>query len=165
LKLSKRAQNVTRGVDATTVAAEPGDLITYTLVTENRGNAPVQLYSVEDPIHDILELAELQTFMGAVLNYGNNSLKWEPVDIGPGGKVEKTFTVKVRQSPTIKTSDYVMTNVYGNTVNVNVKKPFVSPPTGSPITLSLALSIMATAGFVAYKKGFRLPIAKYLGIV
>jgi hypothetical protein len=45
-----------------------------------------------------------------------------------------------------------MTNVYGNVVKVQIKKPFVAPPTGSPITLSLIFGTLAAASVFAVRR-------------
>jgi uncharacterized repeat protein (TIGR01451 family) len=159
IRLSKKAYNVTRGADATTVAANPGDVIQYTLTTQNVGNATASGYVVQDNIKDVLELAELQNFAGANLNYGNSVLSWPAQDIASGATVEKTFTVRVRNTFPAGT-DYVMTNVYGNTVNVSVFK-FVAPPTGSTTTVAFALAFASVVGAFAVRK-YRLPLTRAL---
>jgi len=160
VNLSKRAHNTTRGQDATTIVAQPGDTITYTLTVDNRGNATATAFVIEDNIADILELAELVSFEGGTL-MTNNVLRWPGVDIPANGRVEKTFTVRVRSNIS-NNSDFVMTNVYGNTVNVNVKKPFVAPKTGSTgfISFTLALVTLGAAAFFRKQK-FQF-VAKYL---
>jgi uncharacterized repeat protein (TIGR01451 family) len=150
LRLSKHAFNLTKNRDATSVTASPGDVIRYTLTVENRGNGVATGFVISDNINDILQLAELTSFEGGTLDFADNTIRWPAIDIAGNGRVEKTFTVRIRSVFPANT-DFVMTNVYGNTVNVSVKK-FVAPPTGSTGMTSFAFAmVVATAAFVVRK--------------
>jgi len=156
LVLFKKAFNRTQNVDATTVVAKPNDVIAYTLTVENRGNGATSNYVFQDNIEDILQLAQLEDFGGAEFLLGQYLLKWQPVTIGAFSKVEKTFTVTVRSSFP-QGSDNIMTNFFGNTVNVTVNKPavagvFIAPKTGSTATLSFGLAVLSVLGFAVYRK-------------
>lgn len=152
LLLSKRAYNNTQNADATTVTARPGDVITYTLTVHNTGSAAATSYVFQDDIKDILELSELGNFSGANFDLGRMILTWPAVNIPAGGKAEKTFTVTVRETFPAGT-DFIMTNTFGNTVNVKVRGPFTAPATGGPATLSFILSGLVAATYAAYRKG------------
>jgi uncharacterized repeat protein (TIGR01451 family) len=83
LKLSKKAFNETQKKDATTVVANPGDIITYTLTVENKGTGTAAGFVVEDDISDIIELAELTALYGGTFNINTGMIRWPAVDIGP----------------------------------------------------------------------------------
>jgi hypothetical protein len=62
--------------------------------------------------------------------------------------------VKVSKTAQIN-QDNLMTNTFGNTVNVRVPSVggiYVAPPTGNTTTLSLILGGLALAGFVLYQR-------------
>ena len=156
LVLTKRAFNQTRNLDATAVTAQPGDIIIYTLSVQNTGNAAATGYVFQDNISDVLKLSMLQSFGDAAFEQGLLSLRWPAVTIPAGSTVEKTFTVKVNTTFASDT-DSVMTNPFGNTLNILVNKPavlgaFVAPKTGSTTTVAWMLATMSLIGFVAYKK-------------
>ncbi|MBI4049746.1 MAG: DUF11 domain-containing protein [Candidatus Doudnabacteria bacterium] len=156
LILSKRAFNQTKNQNAIQVTATAGDLIVYTLTVENRGNSASTNFVVQDNIGDILELAELTVFEGASFDLANRRLTWPAVSIVAGGRVEKTFSVRIR-STLPASSDFVMTNVYGNRVDVNVARPqiagvFVSPKTGSGAILSFGLAFATVVAYAVYRK-------------
>ncbi len=153
LVLSKKAYNVTRGQDATSVSAQPNDIIRYTLTVKNNGNSSASSYVFQDNINDILQLAELSDFPGA--EFTNSTLKWPSQNIASGATVEKTFTVRVRQAPLNGSSDCVMSNTFGNTVNVNVacvKGTFTAPPTGTTTTASLILALGTVGSAFVFRK-------------
>ena len=129
---------------------------------ENKGTGVSTNFVVEDNIKDIVEVAELQDFNTATFDFGNYILRWPAQDIAAGAKIEKTFTVKVRKNFP-NNSDFVMTNVYGNTVNVNVQKPMVAPATGSATNISLLLAFATVASAVIYRK--RELLAKLVAVV
>ena len=156
IELSKRVFNVSQGKDATSVVANAGDVIDYFFVVENKGSSPVSNYVIEDSIADVVQLADLIQFGGASLDASTKVLKFPAVTIPANGKIEKIFTVKVK-NPIPSNTDYIMSNTFGNTVNVSVRRPtvagtFIAPKTGSPIALSLILSLVSVIGFVFYQK-------------
>jgi uncharacterized repeat protein (TIGR01451 family) len=156
LILSKRAFNQTKNVDATTTAASPGDIIVYTLSVRNSGTASATNFVFQDDISDILRLSQLQSFGDSTFNTGNMVISWPQVTIPAGGIVEKTFSVRVNTSFAAGT-DNVMTNIFGNTVNVTVLKPvvagvFTAPPTGSTTNIALVLSALVVIGFYGYRR-------------
>ena len=160
---SKRAFNQTRGVDATTVTAQSGDIIVYTLSVENRGNQAATNFVVEDDIRDILELAELTSFGDATFNLGLYKLSWPAVTVPAGSKVDKVFTVRVR-SAFPSASDFVMTNFYGNRVDVRVPRvggEFIAPKTGATLALSLLFASLTVASYALRKEKFRFKLRNH----
>jgi len=155
LVLSKKAFNVTRNVDATTVVAQSGDIIRYTLTVQNTGNATATNYVFQDNIADVLQLSQLQDFPGASFDLLYN-LVWPSMSIPANSTVEKTFTVKVNSTHPAGT-DNIMTNTFGNTVNVQVNKgvvagAYVAPKTGAGMNAVIALTIITMLGFVGYRQ-------------
>ena len=164
VSLSKRAYNQTRNVDATQVTAQSGDIIVYTLSVYNSGNAPSYNFVIQDDLSDVLQLSQLDAFGNAAFNLGSLSLSWPAETIPAGGRVEKTFSVKVNSSLPAG-SDNVMTNIYGNTINVNVNRPIIAgvyypPKTGTTLNLSLLLACLAVVSFFIYRNR-----KKLLGII
>lgn len=159
LVLSKRAFNNTQNVDATQTTARPGEVITYTLSVQNSGTSDAASYVFQDDVADILELSELGNFSGANFDLARMVLTWPATVIPAGGRVEKTFTVTVRETFPAGT-DMVMTNTFGNTVNVKVRGPFTAPATGSPATLSLLFAGLTAGAYAAYRKGMLAVLAK-----
>jgi len=154
LVLSKKAFNQTQNVDATTTVARSADLIVYTLVVDNRGNAPANNFVFQDDLSDVLQLSMLQSFGDGQFYAGTLTLQWAPVTIPANGHVEKTFTVKVNNTFPAG-SDYTMTNTFGNTINVRVPQVlgvFYSPKTGSTLTISLVLGFIAMLLAIAWKQ-------------
>lgn len=157
--LRKTAFNVTQGADATTVAANPGDVISYTLYYKNTGQTTIQNAVIQDDIHDVEELAQVSDQGGAVSV--NSSIVYAPIDVPPGVEISRTFQVRVKDASLFPaSSDLVMDNVYGNEIRVLVRKPqvqgVVTPPrTGASEWLVLGLAFLATAGYWVYRKRFR----------
>lgn len=123
IERQKSAVNETQGnVPAHTVSANPGDVIAYTLTTKNTGLRDQSDLVVSDDIKDILEFAAVTDATTGVVNGG--VISYPSTVLKAGEQVVNTFKVKVNpasQWPT--TSDFVMTNVYGNAVDVPVTPP------------------------------------------
>jgi uncharacterized repeat protein (TIGR01451 family) len=154
LILSKRAYNQSQNVDATTTTAQLNDTIVYTLTVENQGNADATGYVFTDDLSDVLQFSQLMDFGGSEFNLANLTVTWPSVTIPAHSSVEKTFSVKVSKTAQIN-QDNLMTNTFGNTVNVRVPSVggiYVAPPTGNTTTLSLILGGLALAGFVLYQR-------------
>lgn len=154
--LRKAAWNLTKNADATTVPADPGDIITYTLYYKNTGGITLNNVVIEDNIHDVLELSEITNQGGAVSV--NSVIRYSPVDIFPGVEIARTFQVRVRnQSLFPAGSDLLMVNIYGNEVRVQVRRPTVGgvttpPRTGPGEWISVSLAGLATAGYWLYRR-------------
>ncbi|HYC29700.1 MAG TPA: hypothetical protein VEB42_12800, partial [Chitinophagaceae bacterium] len=154
LVYSKKAFNNTQNKDATKVAAKPGDTITYTLTVQNTGTLDATLFVIEDNVLDIFQLSDPTNLNGGTYNFGSHVLSWPAVTVqANGGKVERTFSVRVK-NPIPSGSDYVMTNVYGNEVKINIHKPgpYVAPKTGSAGTLSFTFALLTVGGFFLYRR-------------
>lgn len=137
IEKSKKAYNDTQKVDATTVTANPGDQITYTLTTKNSGTAPATDFVVVDGIKDILDYTDVVSISdngktvdnpNAIVRDDQTSVQYPPVTIAAGASIDRTFVVKLKSpvptNPQNGTAfDFVMFNVYGNKVVINVARP------------------------------------------
>ncbi|OGE81206.1 MAG: hypothetical protein A3H72_03485 [Candidatus Doudnabacteria bacterium RIFCSPLOWO2_02_FULL_48_8] len=155
--LSHKAFNQTQNRNATEVTAQPNDLIVYTLTAQNTGNGTAQAYVVWDDLSDVLQLSNLVDFNGAEFFLGTLKLKWQPADILASSKMEKRFSIKVRNT---SATDRVMTNNFGNITNINVaavagtsvvaSTQFVAPRTGPSSILSLILAALTVGSGVIF---------------
>ncbi len=163
--LRKTAFNITKGVDATSQAADPGDIITYALYVKNTGGSTLVNFTIEDNIHDILELAEITDLGGAVSV--NSVIRYSPVDVTAGVEIGRTFQVRIRSANLFPAdSDLVMTNVYGNEIRVPVRKPQVAgavtpPRTGPTEWLAVLLATIATTGYWVYRRKLKVESEKW----
>lgn len=123
---SKTAINTTQGsVDATTIKAKTNDQISYTITTENKGLKSVSV-KIEEDLTDVLEYSTVIDNGGGTLNATAKTLTWPDVTIAPNTTKTNTFKVKILSTlpetttETTPLKDCVMTNIYGNTVNIDV---------------------------------------------
>ncbi len=124
----KTALNLSQGsVNATTVTAQAGDRISYTITAQNDGNAEATVM-LEDPLADVLEYATLTDNGGGVLNPTTKRLVWPDAKLAPGAKAIRTFAIRLpdtipatAQGLSDPTSyDCIIVNVFGNDVTINV---------------------------------------------
>lgn len=177
-QLSISVFNQTKNADGSTVNAAPKDVLVYTLSVQNTSDDTISSYVVETSIDDISELATLTDAAGANYNATTNALMWTPLDIPANGSIEKTFTVRVKDTlPT--DSDFVMTTSFGGEVAVNVANevavtptptptpnqtpaptpsPYKAPTTGPSAWFALLLAIMFTGGILMYRAGKKINV-------
>lgn len=150
--LSKTAYNNTKNMDATSVNADRGNYITYTLTTTNTGSATKNNYVISDDLSGILALADIVDLNGGKLS--GNTISYPSVDIKAGQTVTKTFKVQVKTTlaPSIS---YQLRNTYGNTVIITVpgKVIYEAPKTGSAGTSAAVFAGLLTAGAVMVRRG------------
>ncbi len=133
LTYGKIASNITENiVDANNTTAKPGDIIQYTLTVKNSASVPAKNFTVQENLSDVLDYADPSSLNGGTLD-ANGLLTWPPVDVPADGSMQKMFTVQVKD-PLPKTApapddpqgfNSIMTNVYGNAVNIKVQQPTV----------------------------------------
>ena len=131
LTYSKAASNTTQSIaDANNTTAKAGDVIQYTLSVTNTGKAPVKDFVIQENISDVLDYANSLSLNGGTLG-SSNILSW-PANTIPGGKtVQVQFSIQVKNPvPTNPPAaddpqgfNMIMTNVYGNTINIKVQPP------------------------------------------
>ena len=87
--------NTQNGADATTVTANAGDVITYTLhIVNTTPNSDT--VDINDFINDVLEYADLTDVGGGNFNPDNQLLSWTNVPLKTGERTERSFTVTVK---------------------------------------------------------------------
>ncbi len=124
---SKEGKNLTQNNDASTVVAQAGDRIEYTIYVENVGEVPATA-PLSEELSDVMEYATLQDNGGGAYNAETHTLAWQNVTLQPGEKASRTFVVKVNDQIATTAQgqsdpgsfDCIMTNAFGNTVNVKV---------------------------------------------
>jgi uncharacterized repeat protein (TIGR01451 family) len=124
---SKTGTNLTQGVDVTTIKAQASDRIEYTVYVENVGQLPVTR-TVSEELSDVLEYSTLTQTGGGTFDATSKVLAWGDITLQPGEKTSRTFVVQLLSAiPTTargasepSSYDCIMTNAFGNTVDVNV---------------------------------------------
>jgi uncharacterized repeat protein (TIGR01451 family) len=162
--IHKTASDVTAGTtDANNTTANPGDVITYTLYAKNNGKADVKDYLFQEVLSDVLEYADVTDLHGGTMD-GNGNVKWPAMTIKPKETVTKQITVKVKDpvpQNAVATNnpasfDLIMTNVYGNTVNIKLPgspektvetAAATLPNTGPGTNLFIGSLIVVAAGY------------------
>ena len=184
ISTDKNVSNMTQGIkDANGTTAHASDVLKYTLTIENSGDAPAVNLNLDgeygENIADILEYADLTDKNDATFNSSTDVLSWPAVTIPAGSKIEKTFTVTVKNPiPATPTSisnplsyDYTMHNVYGRDVYIKLDKPAskvveqtaTSLPNTGPGTAMFVSAILVTIiGYFLYRTRL---LAKELDIV
>lgn len=128
ITVSKTATNNTQNIlDANNTTAQAGDTITYTLHAKNAGKATVKDYVFQENISDVLDYADVVDLYGGTLS-SDKVVKWPAQDIAAKSEGTVKLRVKVKdpipQTPAGLSDpghfDLVMTNVYGNTINIKL---------------------------------------------
>lgn len=147
LAISKAAANLTQELpNANNTTARAGDTIVYTLSVKNTGHTQVKEYTFREDLNDVLDYATVTNTHGGTLSTMNGIISWPKVDIAGGQTVTRQITVRVKnpvpQTPVSSTDpahfDLIMTNVYGNTINIHLP--------GSPIKTVESLGGNGTTG-------------------
>lgn len=95
IETSKTALNTSQGnVDATKTTAKENDRIVFTVTAENTGGT-AKTFTFEDNIGDVLEYAKLVEDGGGKYDEKTRILSWPDINLGPGEKQVRTFTVQV----------------------------------------------------------------------
>lgn len=128
---SKTATNTSQGfVDASSVTAHSGDQISYTITIENTGLSS-KTVKIEDHLRDVLEYSTLIDNGGGSFNSSTKVLSWSDVTLSSKEKQTRTFVIKVLDEIPATASgasdptsyDCIMSNVFGNSINVNIDCP------------------------------------------
>jgi uncharacterized repeat protein (TIGR01451 family) len=124
----KTASNITASIsDANGTQAHPGDVIAYTLFAENAGKATVKNFVFQENMSDVLDYADITDLHGGHLSV-DNIVSWPVENIHAQETAKHQITVRVKdpipQTPTSTSDpghfDLMMTNVYGNTINISL---------------------------------------------
>lgn len=128
---AKEARNLSQDSKAAaTVTALAADRIEYTLLTTNSGNTPVTT-DVKESLSDVLEYGTLIDAGGGNFDNTNKILSWNNITLSPGQTDTRKIVVQVFESipstPVASNNpsafNCIMTNAYGNTINVRVDCP------------------------------------------
>ena len=165
VSVHKTAANVTAGIaDANNTTANAGDVITYTLYAQNTGQAPIDNFTFQENMNDVLDYANVVDTHGGLLSSVDNVIAWPTMTLPAGQTANVQVTVKVKdpipQTPVSSSDpahfDLIMTNVYGNAVNIKLPASPVKsvqmasttlPNTGPGTTLFIAATIVIIAGY------------------
>ena len=161
----KSASNQTQNVaDANNTTAQLGDVILYTLYAQNNGKATVPAFLMQENLSDVLDYADVVDLHGGTIDNATGEVSWPTSDIKAGVTLTHQITVKVKspipQTPSSTSDpahfDLIMTNVYGNTININVPGSPVKTVetqtttlvnTGPGTSLFAAAAIVILAGY------------------
>lgn len=128
---SKEARNVTQTIaNANGTTAAPSDRIEYTVYTTNMSGAGTTA-TVTENLEDILEYADLSFDGGGRYDTVTKTLTWENVSIAGQATDKRTFAVQIkaniaatpRAANDPAAYDCVITNSYGNTINITMQCP------------------------------------------
>lgn len=130
LVTDKTATNLTQTREASQTTAEAGDRIQYVLSVHNDGKVDAVI-DFRENMTDTLEYSALNDNGGGakVEDGGATYLDWGKLTLKPNEKVTRIFTIKVldeiprtaRGTSERASYDCIMTNTFGNTININVK--------------------------------------------
>ena len=164
LQLHKTARNVTQNIaDANGTQAHAGDTIVYTLSAFNSGTLTVPKFVIQENISDILDYADVVDLHNGTQD-DNHIVSWPASDIKPKQTLTEMITVKIMDpipDTPISSSDpghfdHKMTNVYGDTVVINLPPTIVTavqtvnntlPNTGPGTSVIVAFVIMLLIGY------------------
>jgi uncharacterized repeat protein (TIGR01451 family) len=133
LNQSKTVKDITQGsIDADGIQVDNGDILEFTLSTENITDSDYINYAGKDDFGNILQYADLVdtsqlTNQGITLD-GQNNLNWTVANIKAHSSDVKKIKVQVKKSipstnnPSTMSPDYncAITNFYGNQVSMTV---------------------------------------------
>jgi len=159
LTFSKTAFNNTKNADATSIAADKENYITYTLTTTNSGSTTANNFQVTDDLSGVLNYASMVNLNGGTMN--GNTISWPAVTIAAGSSVNETFQVRVNYNLPSSYNSLQLINTYGNTVTVQINNPkvlganIVAPTTGpvSEAAYALGFASLITLMFYFLRKG------------
>lgn len=157
LELSKTASNTTQGLpDANNTTAKAGDTLSYSLVVKNDGKVAVPKFVIQENMSDVLDYADIVDLHGATLDNDTKVVSWGAQTIPAHATVTEHLTVKIKnpipQTPVSVSDpghyDLKMTNVYGNTVTINL------PPSAVQTTEQIVQSLPNTGPGTSLLIGF-----------
>ncbi|OGM68934.1 hypothetical protein A2975_00635 [Candidatus Woesebacteria bacterium RIFCSPLOWO2_01_FULL_44_14] len=189
LLFNKKAANSTQNIsNANNTTAKAGDIITYTLIVKNSGQASIKDYVMKENLSDVLEYADVVDLQGGKLNV-KKTVAWPATTIKSTEKLIRTIKVKVKNplpntplpcanatvSPCPKSTsfDLIMTNTYhGTTINIKLPSSIIKttetvtttilPDTGPGLSLIVGFAFTAIVGYFFARSRL---LAKELDIV
>lgn len=146
-------------VDATSVTAYASDQISYTITVQNVGTTTVST-KIENSLSDVLEYSLLADSGGGTLDKTTNILSWPDVTLAPNTKQTRTFIIRLldtipataQGTDNKKSYDCIMTNTFGNSIDIRVDCPVIKtienivtelPSAGITENLILAVAVLS----------------------
>jgi hypothetical protein len=167
---SKEGKNLTQNIgEVSGTTAKPSDRIEFTVYTTNVGDGVVKT-TVEESLGDVLEYAKLLDNGGGHFDEQSRILSWGEVSLGPQQTDKRSFIVQVNDVIPATPSggndpaafNCLMTNSYGNTIEIHVDCPIEKaiegavhqlPSTGPSENIAFGtILIMLAAYFYARNK-------------
>jgi uncharacterized repeat protein (TIGR01451 family) len=162
----KTASNTTQSItDANSTTAQPGDVIVYTIYAANAGKATVKAFVFQENMSDVLDYADIIDLHGGAIDNISKVVSWPAADIKSGATLSRQITIKVKmqipQTPASSSDpthfDMIMTNVYGNTINIKLPSTVITtvasvttttlPNTGPGASLFISFIAVLVAGY------------------
>lgn len=128
---SKEARNLTKdSLNANGTTAQASDRIEFRIYTTNIGDGQATA-KVQESLSDVLEYARLIDTGGGIFDEKSQILSWGDIKLDPQKTNVQRFVVQVfdkipatpRGANNPAAYNCVMTNSYGNTININVQCP------------------------------------------
>ncbi len=169
----KRAKNVTQNISAANrTTAHAGDTITYVLYLQNRGRVAAKTIVVEN-MTDVLEYANITNLHGGTISQ-NDNVSWPQQVIPAKTTISHEITVQVKSPipqtpspcppknlvshcPQSGSFDLIMTNTYGNTINIHLPRSITKttekvttttlPNTGPGTSIAVGFGLTAIVGY------------------
>lgn len=166
LSHSKTARNITKSIgDANNTTAAANDVIEYTLSTTNNSKVDIKEFVITENVSDVLDYATIEDLHGGTID-SQNVISWPKQSIRASSSITAQFSIKVKDPvPNTPASssdpahfDMKMTNVYGNSVTINLPPTLAKttelattqslPNTGPGTTLAVGFMVVAGAAFL-----------------
>ncbi len=159
------ASNASQGfLDATIGTASAGDQISYTINIKNDSSASI-VTKIQESLSDALEYSMLVDNGGGRLDKTTAILSWPETILAANTEQTRTFAIRLLDSVpatargTINTKSYdcIITNNFGNTIDINVDCPAVKtienivsqlPSAGITENIVLAITVLAITAFL-----------------
>lgn len=131
ITLKKTANNLTQGnVSASTVVANAGDKISFTLTATNKGIAPSKV-TISDNLSDVLEYAQIIDTGGGTLDSTGKTIEWAATTLAPQQSTSRVIAVQVMSTIPMtaqstaqpQSYDCKMVNTFGTTIAMAIKCP------------------------------------------
>ncbi len=128
---AKEAKNLTQNsADANSTTANPGDRIEYTLHTTNVGTAASPA-TVQENLSDTLEYATVVDTGGGTFDADAKTISWPSLNLAGGQTDARTLILQIndaiastpRAANDPAAYDCLITNSYGNTINIHMSCP------------------------------------------
>lgn len=146
----KSAANITQNIaDANGTTAQPNDTIVYTLFAQNKGKADIKNFVMQENLNDVLDYANVVDLHGGKKS-DSGLVSWPATTIAAGATETHKITVQIK-NPLPSTTppvgdpnhfDHIITNVYGNSVSINLPLP----PGAAPVVTAATTTALPNTG-------------------